>query len=421
LKSAGTKAMQSYSVSEAFQFYKQAYSMLHHFPKTNENEKEKLELLHMMTAPMSILGFPKDALPFLQDGENLSKELGDRKSIAIFYSMLGAYYRYSGQHSLERHYAEKGLELAKELEDVAALSRIYFNACSVHVISGEWEKEIDVASTAKRLMERTETESAIFDRGMNVYSMLCGFLGVALGMLGNFEEALIYCEKGLKNAADIDDIITLGHLEWHFSIVLLAKGDWDQAIAYLRRSINYLEETKAVFMLSLAWSMLGDATSFIGDFEAARRYVDKGLKMQTDARIEFYLAWHYVYSCSVYLNMGDLENALDHIQTALDLSEKNKELVLMGLSYVYLGRTTGKKDPTKWNEAKDFLLEGIHIFEAQKARPFHSQGYLFLGELYADISHKKEALENLELAEQMFKEMGMDYWLAKTREILKKL
>ena len=93
----------------------------------------------------------------------------------------------------------------------------------------------------------------------------------------------------------------------------------------------------------------------------------------------------------------------------------------MGLSYVYLGRATGEKDPTKWNEAKDFLLEGIHIFEAQKAKPFYSQGYLFLGELNADIGHKKEALENLELAEQMFTEMGMEFWLARTQETLKRL
>jgi len=316
-----------------------------------------------MTAAMSILGFPKDSLQFLQDGEKLSKELGDKKSLAIFYGMLGAYYRYAGQHSLERQYAEKGLEVAKELEDVEVFSRISFNVCSVYFSSGELEKEIDVASTAIRLMERTETESAFFDRGMNVYSMLCGFLGITLGMLGKCEDALLYCEKGLKNAADIDDIITLGILEWHFSFILCAKGDWDQAIVHLRKSINYLEETKVILVLSQAWSTLGYATSFVGDLEAAGRYVEMGLKIHTDAAIEFFLALHYIYSCRVYLNMGDLDKALEHIQTALDLSKKNKEMLLIGLSFVYLGLVTGKKNLAKWNEAKDFLLEGIHILE----------------------------------------------------------
>jgi len=304
---------------------------------------------------------------------------------------------------------------------VELLSRISFNACSVYFSNGEGEKEIDVASTAIRLMERTETEAAVFDRGMNVYSMLCGFLGMALGILGKFEDGLLFCEKGLKNAAEIDDLVTLGHLEWHFSFILYTKGDWDQAIVHLQKSINYLEETKVIFILSLVWSALGYATSFIGDLEAARRYVERGLKIQTDATIELFMAFHYVCSCSVYLNMGDLDKALDHIQTALDLSKKNKEILLIGVSFIFLGRATGKKDLTKWNKAEDLLKEGIHILEAQKAKAWYSQGYLTLGELYADIGHKKEALENLKVAERMFKEMGMDYWLVKSQEVLGRL
>ncbi len=48
-------------------------------------------------------------------------------------------------------------------------------------------------------------------------------------------------------------------------------------------------------------------------------------------------------------------------------------------------------------------------------------GYLFLGELYLDTGQKEKALENLKKAGGMFKEMGMDYWLAKTDEVLKRL
>ena len=421
LKLAGTKAMQSHSISEASRFYKQACGILDRFPRTEESEKEKLELLHMMTASMSILGFPKDSLQFLQEGERLSKKLGDSKSLAIFYAMLGAYYRYAGQYVLERQFAEKGLEIAKELDDVELLSRTSFNACSVYMIAGEWEKEIDVASTAISLMERTETESAFFDRGMNVYSMLCGFMGMALGILGKFEDGILFCKKGLKNAAQIDDLITLGPLEFHFSSILWAKGDWDQAVVHLQKSVNYLEETKVILILSQALSALGYVTSFVGDLEAARRYVDKGLKMQTDAGIEVFLPLHYILSCQVYLNMGDLDKALDHIQTALDLSKKNKEIFPRGLSFVDLGRATGKKDLAKWNKAEDFLREGIHILEAQKAKAWYSRGYLYLGELYADIGQENKAVETLKKAERMFQEMGMDYWLAKTREILKRL
>jgi hypothetical protein len=55
-----------------------------------------------------------------------------------------------------------------------------------------------------------------------------------------------------------------------------------------------------------------------------------------------------------------------------------------------------------------------------KLRPCFSQGYFFLGELYVDTGQREKALENLKKTERMFQEMGMDYWLAKTREILGK-
>jgi hypothetical protein len=42
-------------------------------------------------------------------------------------------------------------------------------------------------------------------------------------------------------------------------------------------------------------------------------------------------------------------------------------------------------------------------------------------EIHADTGQKGLALENLKKAEGMFQEMGMDYWLGKTLEVLRRL
>ncbi len=41
-------------------------------------------------------------------------------------------------------------------------------------------------------------------------------------------------------------------------------------------------------------------------------------------------------------------------------------------------------------------------------------GYAFLGELYFARGQREKAKENLEKAKNEFKDMGMDYWLART-------
>ena len=54
-------------------------------------------------------------------------------------------------------------------------------------------------------------------------------------------------------------------------------------------------------------------------------------------------------------------------------------------------------------------------------KPSCALGYFSLGELYVNAGQKEKALENLKKAEGMFQEMGMDYWLTRTQEVMRRL
>ena len=73
------------------------------------------------------------------------------------------------------------------------------------------------------------------------------------------------------------------------------------------------------------------------------------------------------------------------------------------------------------DRAEESIKQGILIFQELELKPYLPQGYLFLGELYADSGQKEKALESLKKAESIFEEMGMDYWLGKTHDILARL
>ena len=81
----------------------------------------------------------------------------------------------------------------------------------------------------------------------------------------------------------------------------------------------------------------------------------------------------------------------------------------------------GKEESARGSIGADYILQGMKISDELKLKPFSAQGYLFLGEIYADTGQREKALENLKKAEGMFKEMEMDYWLAKTQEVLGRL
>jgi len=67
------------------------------------------------------------------------------------------------------------------------------------------------------------------------------------------------------------------------------------------------------------------------------------------------------------------------------------------------------------------MVNGLKILDELGMKPDHSSGTFFIGELYADAGQKEKGLDNLKKAESMFQEMGMDYWLARTRKLLESL
>jgi len=91
------------------------------------------------------------------------------------------------------------------------------------------------------------------------------------------------------------------------------------------------------------------------------------------------------------------------------------------MSWIQLGRTIGKMDKSQMDQAEGLIQKGITILDELGVKPWFSMGHLFLAELYTDAGQRLEALESLKKAESMFREMGMDYWLAKTRKVLAEL
>ena len=149
--------------------------------------------------------------------------------------------------------------------------------------------------------------------------------------------------------------------------------------------------------------------------------MEKGLKIHRDARIGWHTSIHF-YSLSLcHYYSGDLGKAIDLMKEAYELSEKSQEKHSAGKSSIWLGRMTGKADSRNENEAVETIQRGLKILSALDIKPDVSIAHLFLGELYWNLGRADKASGYLKEAAKMFEEMGMDYWLAKTQEVLARL
>jgi len=423
LKLSGDKTSGHYANKEAFYFYREALKTLKQMPENEESRKRIIEVLLLMESPMKLLAYPEDSLQILEEGELLAKEYGDLRSLAILYSNIGLCHSFKGDSKQGMRYAEYCFDMAAKIEDIELMAPTAFNLCSSYAITGEYVRTVQVAPRVLALLEKTGRESDAFGVAFNfnLYSALSAYYGNATGLLGNFKEGEALCEKALRFVQNTDNLYSLGFVELMYGLVYIAKGDGENAVNHLQKAVAYGEEGQIIPVVSLASGLLGWGYRLLGNLETARQYIEKGLQIQEDTGLAMLMSLNKVALSMVHFDLGDLDSARMCAEEALELARGNDEKWPLAMSWIFLGMVLGKADKSQCNQAEEYMLQGIKLYNKWKLRPLCSEGYLYLGELYADTGQKGKALENLKRAASEFQEMGMDYWLSRTQEVLERV
>jgi tetratricopeptide (TPR) repeat protein len=370
---------------------------------------------------MHLLGHPEDSLQILEEGERLSKGISDERNLLIFQSKLGTYYALHGEPSLAIQYTEDAFRKTEKLRDIELIAPIACELCNSYLFAGEFSKMSDVASKVLFLLENAQRERDFFGMRYNVYSGLCSFCVLGYAMQGNFEEAEISFNKGFRFASEVCSLYGLALLQiqrgWSFAV----SGDGRNTIDHILKAIDYLEEAQAAFALGFTLGLLGYGYYLLGELQTAQKHIEKSIDMQKEEKTAFGKSLGYLYLSIVHFDLGDFEKAQKYIEEGLKLSHKYNEKHWQGWSTILLGRVLAESESRKFEKSEEYILEGIKLLDELQIKPFSAQGSLFLGELHIQSGDKDRALEALKTAEQSFQEMGMDYWLGKTREMLERI
>ncbi len=422
-KLSGDKLSERYSNAEAFRCYREAIKSVKMLPITDENRRRLIEISLLMEGPMIVLGYPQDSLEILLEAEKLAIEQDDKKSLAVFQMRIRLYHTFKGDPKQVHSYAEQCFITAESIKDINLAASTAFDLCAAYTISGDHFKLVKLAPRALTLLESSGSEDTTTGAqlNLNLRSSISAFYGYGMANLGHFEEGKALCEKGLQYALELDNFYNIALAEIMYGSLFVVKGDGGNAISHLQTAIKYGEECQIVPLLGLSRMRLGQAYYFLGELEKTVHHIKEAIKIQNEAGIPMALSGHYYWLGMVALDSGDGNKALSNAEEALKLAQINKEIHLEGSTMILLGRILGKLRSAKSSAAEANILQGIEILEVLKLRPFYSQGYLYLAELYADMGHEGKALETLKKAQQMFQEMGMDYWARKTQSLLKEV
>jgi class 3 adenylate cyclase/tetratricopeptide (TPR) repeat protein len=421
LRLSAEKAGISYSTVEAFRLYREAISALNKLPNSYENKRRGIDLRLRMASPMQALGYPEDSLEILQEGARISEELGDDRSLSKLFSLVGLRHVLKGNGPEGLKYAQEAFDRAERVEDVDLMAPIGGDLSSSYNVVGESLKTVAVAPRLTRLLEKTHRESEFFGREYNIYSWVLANQGRAVSTMGGFEEGEILCKKALRFAEGIGNPFNTGWARLMLGWVYDAKGDGRNAVHHALEAVKCFEDSQFLLLLGAAYSALGWGHLLLGEPDASRSCADRAVEIDRRFGVSFYLSLAHWLLGLIDLQSGDSRNAQACIERSLVLSQDNNEKWIKGLSMIWLGKCLQRLDLSQSEAAERSVLQGIETLNALRSRPFASTGYLLLGELYADSGRRREALDALGRAQGAFKEMGMDYWLARTEKALEGL
>ncbi|TLN00133.1 tetratricopeptide repeat protein, partial [bacterium] len=358
LKLSGDKTLRTHSRWEVFRFYREALEALRKLPESEENKRREVDVRLSLMGPMMSLAFPEDSLEILQEGERLSRELGDARSLARFRGGFGNYYTTQGDRSRAREYLEDAFQAADKVQDLDLMASLGYQICTMYWGQGDYQKLAEVAPRVIALLESTQRESQFFGLSSRPYSILVSSYGLALAGIGKFPEGQAQCEKAIRFSTKLNDSGDIAYAECMYSFLCVYQGDGKRAIEHAEQAITDADPLQAAAALFIAWHCLGFGHYLLGDYENALKYMEKSREIGRDLGmpdVSIFLA----NLCGVYIELGDLENARSCAEKALELAQKEQNKYSEGLSSMRLGLTLVMQDKSRLAEAEGYILRGM--------------------------------------------------------------
>jgi tetratricopeptide (TPR) repeat protein len=178
----------------------------------------------------------------------------------------------------------------------------------------------------------------------------------------------------------------------------LVQGDGKNSLIHLENSVRYQQEIGAVIVMGITLSAMGLAHAFTDNLELALIETKKASRLAEEQGLALSAPQYPLYEGIIHLHSGNFEYARECCERALNLAKQTVEPINIATSMIVLGGAMGKANRAQFNQAVDTLLQGIEMCDELNMKPYSAQGFLYLGELYADAGQTDKALETLKKA-----------------------
>ncbi len=231
-----------------------------------------------------------------------------------------------------------------------------------------------------------------------------------------FFEFIMLGEK-LQAQLNSDSLINLINTSTNTNILIDAYNDYgaqlyrsktDSAIYYALKALNLAEEEGNNSEIFASYNLLGLSYQTKGVFNLSLEYFNKALKYEPNAILNKAKTYHNI--ALTYLMIGDNTNALKSEMQAIEISEKSKDPVLIGV--IYQSMCNIYRNMHEYDQAEKYIIKSIDILEKipdgsiDNKLSMLANAYGIYGNLLLADNHVEEAIEKHKIGLQMHSSSG---------------
>lgn len=369
LRLSGDKAQRSYSSREAFDRYRGALEALSTLPDTEQNRRARLDVILSWISIMWALNYPEGCSAVLEAGLKIAEELGDRPAALRLSSVIGNAYMTAGNAPEALRFSRKAFDEAEALGDDTTAVELATHLCAFYYVSGDSDAMADVAGRAIALLGKTGTTPQGSVPGWDLYADVLYYLGMARGFMGDLDEGERLCDAAVDRAAKTMSPMSQTMAHMMSATVAMGRSSPRPLLRHAREGRQLSERLHLDVLSVMFWALESFGHYFDGNAARARECAEKSIAL--------------------------IRN--------------------------FLGRAMAEADPSDVSAAEQSILDGLRMLEDLHHRPEQAVAHLCLGESYALAGQRDEALASLQRAQRMGREMGMEYWLARTEKAMEEL
>jgi tetratricopeptide (TPR) repeat protein len=295
-----------------------------------DNLKIRADVSISLAEIKSELGNNREAVPLLQEAENLAHQIGDPQRLIRAVGPLGTAYQHLDDYPNAIKCYERALQIARETNLDHLIAPAFGNLASVYLLMGNLNAALDYSDQSLRCAQDAQDPFQV--------SQALGNRALILHQLSRYDEALALYQDALRVIIELGDLTSEIRVRSHLAQAYLEIGKYDQAIDELERARTLAQRTANLPLQATILASFGALYYQRGDFNHALQYLQQSLEIEERLGLREKAATSLVNLAPLYLRLQQLDRAKDALDRALILARQIRSPRIEAHAQLGLGR-----------------------------------------------------------------------------------